>query len=229
MPDHRSCPRWQVNWQASLRLEGSQESSSCVLRDINFKGARIHSEQKFAQDTCLKLNLCLTQDCSLEIEAWVCWHKTMEGMNVYGLYFTKIRESDKEKISQFMWNNFRSQMAKQIWEGVSEKEEGGDQVQEDRRIFERFPVTFPLRFLDLKKSKEGQAKTRDISAKGVGFLTNEKLLPQTYLEMWIEIPERAEPLYTRAEVVWSTAQGANEYRVGVNLEKAELMGLARQK
>jgi hypothetical protein len=156
----------------------------------------------------------------------VAWHKHTEGLHTHGLYFTRITESDKEKISQFMQSNFRGQMNKQIWEGLSKKEEGGEKMQ-DNRIFERFSLAFPLRFLDLKKSKEGQARTRDISAKGVGFITNEELPPQTPLEMWIEIPDKGEPLYTRGEVVWSMSQGVNEYRVGVNLEKANLMGLSR--
>lgn len=98
---------------------------------------------------------------------------------------------------------------------------------EDRRIFERFPVNFPLKYLDSKQNKEGQAQARDVSAKGMGFVTNGALPPQTPLEMWIEIPDKGEPLYIRGEVVWSVPQGANEYRVGVDLEKADLMGLSR--
>lgn len=98
---------------------------------------------------------------------------------------------------------------------------------EDNRIFERFQARFPLRFLNLSDNREGQARTQDISAKGVGIVTKDKLMPNTPLEMWLDIPDRGEPLYMRGEVVWSKSQGQDEYRTGINLEKAELMGLSR--
>lgn len=97
---------------------------------------------------------------------------------------------------------------------------------EDRRIFERFPARFPLRFIDLKDNKEGIAQVRDVSAKGVGMITNEQLEPHTPLELWLQIPDRGEPLYTRGEVVWSNLKGIH-YHTGINLERADMMGLSR--
>lgn len=97
----------------------------------------------------------------------------------------------------------------------------------DRRIFERIPITLPLRFLDLNSNKEGLVKTQDISAKGLGLLADEELSPQTPLEMWLKIPDQGESLYIRGNVVWSAMVGSNKYRVGVDLEKADLMGLSR--
>lgn len=99
---------------------------------------------------------------------------------------------------------------------------------EDRRVFERINTRLPVRFLDPSSGREGQADTTDISAHGLGMVTNESLPATTSLEMWLGIPDQHEPLYTRGEVVWSeTLPGTGEHRVGVRLEKAELMGLAR--
>lgn len=98
---------------------------------------------------------------------------------------------------------------------------------EDKRIFARFPVTFPLRFLDLDVNKEGDAQTQDISAKGIGLMTSRQLRPHTSLEMWLSIPDKGEPLYTRGEVVWSKRLEPDKYRAGVNLERADLMGMSR--
>jgi hypothetical protein len=68
----------------------------------------------------------------------------------------------------------------------------------------------------------------DISANGLAFVTKDSLSAKTPLEMWLDIPDQHEPLYTRGEVVWSEASAAREeQRAGVRLEKAELMGLAR--
>ena len=101
---------------------------------------------------------------------------------------------------------------------------GGDF--EDKRIFERLSVNLPVRFLDVGSNKEGIGQTQDISAKGIGFYTDEQLLPMTPLEMWLEMPDKSEALYTRGEVIWSRISG-NKYRAGINLEKADLMGMSR--
>ena len=98
---------------------------------------------------------------------------------------------------------------------------------EDRRIFERFASRIGLRYLDLNSNQEGKAQANDISAKGIGMEASEELVPHTPLEMWLEIQDKGEPLYTRGEVVWSRMVEPNKYRVGVNLEKADLMGLSR--
>lgn len=98
---------------------------------------------------------------------------------------------------------------------------------DDRRVFARFPVKFGLRFLNLWESKEGKAVTQDISAKGMGILVNETLPLYTALELWVNIPDRSEPLYTRGEVVWANKASSNKYRVGISLGKADLMEISR--
>ncbi len=98
---------------------------------------------------------------------------------------------------------------------------------QDRRVFERFSASIPVRFLDTNANEEGFAKTQDISAKGLGLETKELLPVNSTLELWLEIPDKGEPLYTRGAVAWSKSSGINEYRAGINLEKADLMGLSR--
>jgi hypothetical protein len=99
---------------------------------------------------------------------------------------------------------------------------------DDRRIFERINMSFPVRFLDPTSGLEGEAETVDISANGLGFVTSKDLSAHTPLEMWLDIPDNRAPLYTRGEVVWSQflPNGIHQ-KVGVQLEKAELMGLGR--
>ena len=99
---------------------------------------------------------------------------------------------------------------------------------EDRRVFARINIKLPVRFLDPSTGKEGMADTTDISANGLGLIVNQTVPATTPLEMWLGIPDQHEPLYTRGEVVWiNPSDEVNKYRVGVQLERAELMGLAR--
>lgn len=98
----------------------------------------------------------------------------------------------------------------------------------DRRVFMRMKTRLHLRFLDSTNGRENEADTIDISANGISMLTSEILSAKTPLEMWLGIPDSREPLYTRGQVVWSqTLPDTGEQRVGVRLERAELMGFAR--
>lgn len=221
----RRLVRWQLDIDARLILEESAETKECTLHDINYNGARVSFAEKLSLDTFLKLRLCLSSGLTLCVEAWVVWHKFIEGVNVYGLYFTRIKDSDKEKLSKFVRNDFAEQVSKEWWKGFTE-EKGGEHM-DDRRIFERFQTKFPLKFIDLKDNKEGAAQIQDISAKGLGFLVREELKLRTPLEMWLQIPDKGEPLYTRGFVAWTRMVAPNEYRIGVNLERADLMGMSR--
>jgi hypothetical protein len=98
---------------------------------------------------------------------------------------------------------------------------------DDRRVFARFPVQLSMKFIDLISNKEVQAQAQDISAKGIGFMAGEQLQPLTPVEMWLQVPDKGAPLYTRGEVVWSEMVGSNQFRTGINLERADLMGISR--
>ncbi len=89
-------------------------------------------------------------------------------------------------------------------------------------------MKLPLRFADSGNNPEYGAETFNISAKGVGFITKEKLNPNTSIEMWLEIPDNHQPLFVSGKVVWTDkAQEQGKQRVGINLDQANLMGLAR--
>ncbi|MFH1127949.1 MAG: PilZ domain-containing protein [Candidatus Omnitrophota bacterium] len=97
----------------------------------------------------------------------------------------------------------------------------------DKRVFERFDVNFPVRFIDLRQNQEGRADACNISAKGIAFLSHQELQPATALEIWMDLPDKGAPLYARGRVVWTTQIELNKWQAGVNLEKADLMGLSR--
>jgi len=98
---------------------------------------------------------------------------------------------------------------------------------EDRRTFERFSLKVGLRFLDLNSNREGIGEGFDVSAKGIGMMTSAALNPQVPLEMWVETLDKGTPLYTRGEVAWSRRVDTNKYRIGINLERADFMGISR--
>jgi hypothetical protein len=98
---------------------------------------------------------------------------------------------------------------------------------EDKRVFARVPAHLPLRFLEQGASTDDSGMTSDVSAKGVGFVAGRDISAGTELELWLKASEQAEPMYTRGQVAWSRKLGDREYRIGVNLERADLMGFSR--
>lgn len=99
--------------------------------------------------------------------------------------------------------------------------------EKERRVFERLPVELSLKYFSFHSNKEYQAQITDSSADGIGLSTEERLPVGTLLEIWFSIPDTDRMLYTRGEVIWSKMIKTNKYRVGVKLEKTDLMGFSR--
>jgi len=96
----------------------------------------------------------------------------------------------------------------------------------DRRDFARFSVDLRVQFLDPINNKKGEGQTKDISAKGIGIYTKEKLPPETQIELWLGIPNKEEPLYIKGKVIWSKEVEDNKYRVGICLDRTDLIGVS---
>ena len=97
----------------------------------------------------------------------------------------------------------------------------------ERRVFERFSVELPVRFIDIYRYQEGEGKTVDISAKGIGMVTEQNLTPFTPVELWVDTPLQHQTFYARGEVVWSKPISENLWRIGLEFERADLMGVAQ--
>lgn len=227
MKERRKLARWQVNQHAALKLEKTTKELFCQVKDINSRGAKITLGMKLPDDKAFKLSLRLSEDYTIEAEVWVAWRKVVNGINHYGFFFSKIQDADKDKIYKFI-NMYRTDESKQNpWLGAVEVEQKkGEEDMSDHRIFERFRREFSARFVGLD-GKETQAQTFDVSAKGLGLSTVNALPSNTPLEIWLNVPNSTDPLYTRGQVVWSRPAGAAGYHSGIELERAELMGMSR--
>lgn len=230
MKEHRKLARPQVNQHARLKLEQAAglKELLCEVKDINSRGAKISLNTKLPEDRAFRISIELCQGCSIDAEAWVARSKVIDGINHYGLFFSKIEDVDKGKIHKFINSYSHSNFKHKPCLGAveTEKEEGGEDMS-DHRIFERFKKEFAARFIGLD-GKETQAQTFDVSAKGMGLSTTSELQANTSLEIWLDIPNSTDPLYTRGQVVWSRLSEAGMgYRSGIELERADLMGISR--
>ncbi|MFH1397291.1 MAG: PilZ domain-containing protein [Candidatus Omnitrophota bacterium] len=96
---------------------------------------------------------------------------------------------------------------------------------ENRRIYERVPAKLSLRLFDLSSNRHSIAQAQDISAQGIGVLTDKKLQPLNPLEMWLPILNKGESLYARGKIVWSKMIESNKYSAGVKLEEVDFTGI----
>lgn len=234
MRDRRHFIRWQINTKAKLRLEGAVADITCNIIDLSFSGARICLALKLPQDAPLKIKISLSEGFNFKAEIWVAWHRRIMDKNVYGVYFNRIKDSDKAAIYKFMYRDFPDvlkasggRIPPEIKGGEEEMANYGFGLGGDRRVFARIPAALPVRLMGPDTNQELEATTCDVSAKGVGIVCRQYLKPGDNLELWLNIPDKKEPFYTRGAVVWTELQENNECRAGICLEKAEFMGMSR--
>ena len=118
--NRRRIIRWKINKEASIRLPEDENPLICNLEDINLKGMRIRSAQEIPPNANMTLGMMLGPGFSLsKIDVSVVWQRASQGANIYGICFTRIKDSDKEIISNFVRSNFPEQIKKQLWSGLS--------------------------------------------------------------------------------------------------------------
>lgn len=97
---------------------------------------------------------------------------------------------------------------------------------EDRRVFARFRAELSLKYANLNSKTQIKARIRDLCAKGLGAFTDKVLAPHSQLDMWLKMPDNGEEVFTKGKVIWSERVEPNKYRVGIELEKPELMAIS---
>lgn len=115
MQERRLSGRWQIDSQASVRIPGHAHPFYCTIDDINFKGLRLRFAQYLNIDNVLAMSIALGNELSLNIEAGVAWSRIKGSDNIYGLFFTKIKDNDKENIYKFIQRNFADKIRQQAY------------------------------------------------------------------------------------------------------------------
>jgi len=230
MHDLRDYVRWKVNKLIKIRLNQEAGEFNCLVKDINLKGMQLMLKEDLVSDSRLMMEIIFTEVIRINVECWVVWQKDECGFNVYGVNFNKLTYEDKQKIHKF--TNMELANKEEVKEKESEEfNRGGVDMEgtfvEDRRVFERFAVKLPVRFVKSGSEVQEEALTYNISAKGVGMTVKEEISQDSDLEIWLDIPDQAGPLYARGKVAWVKEDEANEYKAGINFEKADLMGVSR--
>ncbi len=226
MYERRRLPRWQINRRSLFRLRQAVHESYCQIKDLNAVGAQLVLHTKLPMNTAFKMSLRLSENYTIEAKVWAAWHRVINGSNHYGLYFSEIKDADKDQINKFISAFYpNDDPEKMLWLETDMQGKGGEGMN-DHRIFERFKKEFAARFVGLD-GQEGVAQTFDVSAKGLGLRTSQQLESQSNLEIWLNVPNSTDPVYTRGQVVWTKLAGQGNFHSGIELERADLMGISR--
>lgn len=213
---------------AQLRLEGQVIAADCNIFDLSLRGIQLATKARLGKDCFVRFCVILHPEFEINIEAWVAWQKPAGRHTVYGLYFHRIKDADKDKIYKFLCRFFPERVRRQMRDGSGTEEPAAkEEKMQDRRIFERFPARLPMLFLNAGAGLDGEAEALDISGKGIGFVSGRAMPAGTELEVWLKASAGAEPVYARGTVAWSRQAGAGIFRQGINLEKANLVGLSQ--
>jgi len=92
----------------------------------------------------------------------------------------------------------------------------------DKRKSPRFPVTIFARNKDLASGRETPVHTFDISATGIGLMSDQEIPLDKLLEITLCMPDNGEQVHAVGKAVWTSLAGPHKYRVGVILEDSVL-------
>ncbi len=97
----------------------------------------------------------------------------------------------------------------------------------EKRLFERFPARFPVKFKYSAHEYGTNVFLRDASAQGIKIATREKLFLHDSVSLQVNIPGSHEPLELNGRVVWTKTQAPNLWDAGVEFHKVNLMKVHR--
>jgi len=99
--------------------------------------------------------------------------------------------------------------------------------EDSKRLFDRFPSRFPVKFKDARNDFGTDVYLRDASAGGVHITTEERLYLNDNVTLDVELSGDKGVATVRGEVVWVKRKDAKMWDVGLKFHKIVLMDMWR--
>ena len=97
----------------------------------------------------------------------------------------------------------------------------------DSRVFERFSARFPVKFKHSREDYGSQVFLRDASARGARFSTSQKMFLHDSISLEVKLPDGNAPMVLNGRVVWTKTKETNQWDVGMEFHKVNLMSMQR--
>ena len=100
-------------------------------------------------------------------------------------------------------------------------------VASDQRVFERFPVRFPVKYEHSHADFGTNVFLRDASAQGVRVATKEQLFKNDHVSLLVKLPDGFSPLAIHGKVIWTKEKAPHLWETGLQFHKINLMEMQR--
>jgi hypothetical protein len=104
-------PRWKIAYLAKIKWKDAKDYISCEIRDLNMRGFSLEIAKEIPENN-VPMELYFNEKYFFNIEVSVAWHKEVDGRQIYGIRFLRIRDADRERIYQMMKENFANHLGK---------------------------------------------------------------------------------------------------------------------
>jgi len=118
MEERRAVARWQINQRAELKVEDGARPIPCMVEDLCCGGLRLSLTKELFPEVFADFQLALNEDFAFNAGARVAWSEKIHERNIYGLSFNDIAEPEKDRIDQYIKDNFPAQVNKHVWDGI---------------------------------------------------------------------------------------------------------------
>ena len=97
----------------------------------------------------------------------------------------------------------------------------------EKRIYDRFPSRFPVKFKDSRNGFGTDVYLRDVSAAGAKITTKQQLFLNDSVALEVELLDGKGPMMIRGEVAWAKGVEAGIWEAGLRFYDVVLMDLWR--
>jgi len=96
-------------------------------------------------------------------------------------------------------------------------------LNEKRRLYDRFPSRFPVKFKDTRSEFGADVHLSNFSAAGVKISTKEQLYINDSVNLEVDLPDGKGPMKIRGEVTWAVKLSDKTWDVGLKFHKVVFM------
>ncbi len=115
MEERRISPRLAINQFASLVVGDSIKPIPCTVEDISASGMRVSLSKYLFPEVFSNVSFALTDNFSFDVGANVRWQESTDTNNTYGITFTRIEDSDRSRIEQFVNSSLEEDKKSNWW------------------------------------------------------------------------------------------------------------------
>ncbi|MBM3252120.1 MAG: PilZ domain-containing protein [Candidatus Omnitrophica bacterium] len=118
MQERRRYARWVISQPVRYKRENSELECVSHCRDISSQGISLEANQELPPDTPVNLQINLDEQGKILVRGKVIWQEPQaeDFSNLLtGINFITIKDSDKDKIFNYMFAHARTQVVENWW------------------------------------------------------------------------------------------------------------------